>query len=201
MFRKIDRKEFFTRNAIEIAPDLLGKLFVKKDKNEYLAGIITETEAYCGIIDEASHSFKGRTNRNGAMFQEGGVIYVYFIYGNHFCVNIVTGQEGIGEAVLIRSMQPLSGIKLMQENRWKYSKRKFPITDDRKLLNGPGKICQAFNIDNSNNEKSLFGDNLFIAELDPSENIEYLQTERIGISKSKEFKWRFLVKDSEYVSR
>ena len=111
-------KSFYRRNVLDVAQDLLGRILVKVDKKEILSGKIVEVEAYDGDIDQAAHSFKGITKRNEIMFEAGGLLYVYFTYGNHFCCNVVTGAKGKGNAVLIRAVEPVLGINKMIKNRF-----------------------------------------------------------------------------------
>ena len=126
----------------------------------FLAGIIVEVEAYDGSVDEAAHTFIGKTKRNEIMFRQGGYLYVYFTYGVHFCSNVVTGKEGQGTAILIRALQPVSGIPEMINNRFgrdlKNDKEKLNLT------NGPGKICQAFKINKDHYGADLTGNEIFI---------------------------------------
>ena len=110
-------RSFYLQPALQVAQELLGKYFIRRIGKNLLIGKIVEVEAYRSN-DPASHSFRGKTNRNSVMFCEGGHLYVYFTYGMHFCVNIVTGKEGIGEAVLIRAVEPLVGIEMMKTNRY-----------------------------------------------------------------------------------
>ena len=128
----------FTRDAITLAADLLGCTLVRRYRGRTTSGIITETEAYPGGDDSASHSHAGhRSRRNESMYLPGGHCYVYLIYGMHHCVNIVSGAGDSGEAVLIRSLWPVDGIELMRRRR----ERRQP------LCAGPARLCQAMNID------------------------------------------------------
>jgi DNA-3-methyladenine glycosylase len=122
--RKLPR-DFYTRDVLRVARELPGKVFVKKRVDTILAGKIVEVEAYSGAADEAAHSFGGVTARNQVMFREGGILYVYFTYGMHYCCNVVTGREGEGNAVLLRAMEPLEGIETMMRNRFGESKKDF----------------------------------------------------------------------------
>lgn len=165
--------------------DFLGKYYK-------LSGIIVETEAYGHGNDPASHAFRNLTNRNKAMFGATGKTYVYFIYGNHYCFNIVAkNKERDAGAVLIRSVQPLEGISLM---------RIFRKTDNIvDLASGPGKLTQAFKINRNHNELDITDDNnLFFYLEDTQEGTDskifkVIETKRIGISSALEKKWRFIM--------
>jgi len=190
--------EFYQKDVLKIAPSLLGKYLVKKEGQKYLLGKIVEVEAYVDKIDEASHSFIGITKRNEVMFASGGKLYVYFIYGNHFCCNVVCGKEGVGSAVLIRALEPLQEMEVMAQRR--FQKSEVTGKEFLNLTNGPGKICKAFNITKDQNGIDLCGEEIFIAEGEkiPKKNI--IQAPRIGIKKSAELLWRFYLKDNPFVS-
>lgn len=196
--KKLPRK-FYTRDVLLVAEDLLGKILVKKDKDIVLSGIIVEVEAYDGEIDEAAHTFIGKTRRNEIMFGEGGFFYVYFTYGAHFCCNVVTGMEGKGTAVLIRAVEPLEGIEIMIKNRYgreiKSEKEKFNLTS------GPGKVCQAFSITKEHYGIDLTGDEIFILNNKKVQADEIGVSQRIGIKKSVRLPWRFFIKNNSYISR
>jgi len=192
-------RNFYTRNVIIVAKELLGKVLVKKEGKQLLSGLIVETEAYDGAIDEAAHTFTGRTKRNEIMFNEGGYFYVYFTYGNHFCCNVVTGKKNHGAAVLIRAVEPLDGIKQMAQNRF----GKILINDKEKinLTSGPGKICKAFNINKDHYGLDLLGSKIFILDNPRISNKDIIVSKRIGIKKSVDLLWRFYVKNNLYVSK
>jgi len=192
-------RNFYTRNVIIVAKELLGKVLVKKEGKQLLSGLIVETEAYDGAIDEAAHTFTGRTKRNEIMFNEGGYFYVYFTYGNHFCCNVVTGKKNHGAAVLIRAVEPLTGIKQMAKNRF----GKTSIDDEEKinLTSGPGKICKAFNINKDHYGLDLLGNKIFILDNPRISNKDITVSKRIGIKKSADLPWRFYIKDNPYVSK
>jgi DNA-3-methyladenine glycosylase len=192
-------RNFYTRNVIIVAKELLGKVLVKKEGEEYLSGLIVETEAYDGAFDEAAHTFIGRTKRNEIMFNEGGYFYVYFTYGNHFCCNVVTGKKNHGAAVLIRGVEPLTGIKQMAKNRFD----KILINDKEKinLTSGPGKVCKAFNINKDHYGLDLTGSRVFILDNPRIKNKNIVITKRIGIKKSADLPWRFYIEDNPYVSK
>jgi DNA-3-methyladenine glycosylase len=174
---------FFERNAIDVAAQMIGLRLTL----DGVGGIIVETEAYLAD-DPASHSFKGPTTRNSAMFGPAGRAYVYRIYGMHWCINAVCLP---GSAVLIRALQPVSGIDIMQERRRQH--------DQRQLCSGPGKLCEAIGIDGRHD-----GENLTTRPfaLQAAEQVPAILTgTRIGISKAAHQPWRFGLAGSPFVSR
>ena len=186
-------KDFYMQPCIRAAKELIGKILVRKKGSRVYSGIIVETEAYLGSRDAASHSFKGPTKRNEVMFGEAGNAYVYFTYGNHYCINAVTGRVGTAHAVLIRAVEPLEGIKYMQMNR---------KTDNvYNLCSGPGKLCEAMEINSKLNGVSLQGNEVFIAEPVDLKKRKVKSTIRIGISKNTEKMYRFIDPESPFVSR
>ncbi len=174
---------FFQRNAIEVAPDLIGCLLSYHN----VGGTIVESEAY-EIDDPASHSFRGLSKANAAMFGQPGNVYVYRSYGIHFCLNIVCRR---GSAVLIRAIEPVMGIPSMQERR--------RTSDIRLLCSGPGKLCQALGISLEDNEK-LIGKWPFSLSC-PTITASVVTGRRIGISKAVDLPWRFGLEASRFVSR
>jgi len=181
-------------SALDLAPRLLGALIVRQSPEGIRIGRIVETEAYLPD-DPASHSFKGPTPRCRTMFGRAGLAYVYRIYGIHHCLNLVTGPEGWGEAVLIRALEPLSGLDLMRTARGSLDTR------DAALTNGPGKLCQALGIDTTfDGEDLLASDRLSIMKGDaPPERI--VAKPRIGITQAADLPWRFLLEGNHHVSR
>ena len=169
-------KSFFKPKARIVAKELIGKIISYKN----LAGIITETEAY--EDDEASHAFR-RTKRSEIMHDSYGKFYIYFVYGNHYCLNITTYNKGPG-AVLIRALKPTKGISIMKKRR--------NCNDMNNLLNGPGKICQAFDINNKLNGSLI---NNKIKVLDNNLKFKIETSQRIGIKKAVNLKWRFFAKE------
>lgn len=194
------KKEFYKRDVLTVARNLLGKYLVKNTDGKILSGKIVETEAYDGRIDQAAHTFRGKTERNYIMFNEGGFFYVYFTYGNHFCCNVVTGFKDEGTAVLIRAIEPVEGIEIMTMNRYgriylKSEKEKFNLTS------GPGKLCKAMNITRSEYGLDLTGDRIYILNRRRIPDDHIVVTARIGIKKSAELPWRFYIKNNLFVSR
>ena len=179
---------FYQQPTVVLAKALLGKTIHRTlPDGAEISVRITETEAYHQDGDEASHSFRGRTERNAAMFGPSGCLYVYLIYGVHFCFNVVSEEEGIGAAVLIRAAEPLTGIDRIKKNR-------NGMQNMKNLLNGPGKLAQALQVDKSLNRHRLDQHPMILA---PGEEVQKDQIEittRIGISKSKEKLWRFVLK-------
>lgn len=168
---------------------LLGWKLVHDSPRARTAGYIVEVEAYTQD-DPASHTYRGITKRNEAMFQEAGSIYVYFTYGMHYCVNIVCGPKGRGEGVLIRALEPTDGIQMMEDRRG--------VTNKQLLTNGPGKLTQALGI-TAEFSGSILGDALhLVAGITPD---MIVQTQRIGISKAQEIPWRFYISGNPYISR
>jgi DNA-3-methyladenine glycosylase len=204
----IPNRRFYYRSTDLVAKDLLGKKLVRiinnsKDETYRLSGLIVETEAYGFDDDPASHAYRGITSRNIPMFGEVGCAYVYFTYGNYYCVNVCARCSNVkAGAVLIRALQPLEGIPIMKFLR--------NTDNELSLSSGPGKLTQALCIDKSLNGQDMTN---VITEL----HIEYgikpqriISSSRIGIRKAQEKKWRFILaaKDddnddlfSKYVSR
>lgn len=182
--------EELQKGAVYGAKALLGRELVTKSTDGVTAGIIVETEAYTQD-DPASHAFRGETKRNAAMFQSSGTIYVYFTYGMHYCVNIVCGDIGVGEAVLIRAIQPTVGIEIMEQRRG---------VSGIRIANGPAKLTQALGITLSENAHML-GNNITLKAGITVHADDITTGPRIGISKAQEELARFYIKDNIYVSR
>lgn len=182
--------------ATELAPRLIGHyLLALSPEGAVCGGRIVETEAY-HQDDEASHSYCGITNRNRVMFEAGGIAYVYRSYGIHWCFNVVCGSKDVGEAVLIRALEPLWGIHIMQKRRGLHVKR--PI----ELCNGPGKLCQALGITGEDNGQELSSQGpIILAKALEEKRPKIICSTRIGISKAVEKPWRFSLKDHPAVSR
>lgn len=184
-------QSFFTKEAPELAKSLLGCVLIHETEDGITAGIIVETEAY-SQEDAASHSFNGETPRTKIMFGPGGFAYVYFTYGMHYCFNVVSGPAGHGQAVLIRALEPIEGIELMKKRR---NKEELKI-----LCNGPAKLVQAMGITKQDYGRPLFEGKLRIQKSQHVKVSNIATGPRIGISKARDKKWRFWLKDSKFVS-
>ena len=181
-------RKFYNRPTLTVARELLGARLVRISDGMKLVGIISETEAYFGFDDLASHAKAGRTIRTDPMFGPPGLAYVYFTYGNHWMLNAVTEKEGFPAAVLIRAIQPLEGVDVMMERR-----------QGRDTL-GPGKLTQALGITKSENQADLTGtaSGLWIEAGVPVPNSRVTKGPRVGLNNTPEpwlsKPWRFLVK-------
>jgi DNA-3-methyladenine glycosylase len=184
-------RSFFSRYTPDVARELLGSVLVRKLEGDTTTGTIVEVEAYRGADDPASHAYRGITKRTAVMFGEAGHAYVYFTYGNHFCINVTTEGDGVAGAVLIRALAPLRGIEKMRERRG--------VEDVRNLTSGPGKLTKAMGINGSlNGEDLVRSRSLYLLEGKPARGIA--ASPRIGLSVAKETEWRFFIKGSEFVS-
>ncbi|MCX7984092.1 MAG: DNA-3-methyladenine glycosylase [Bacteroidetes bacterium] len=192
-------RSFYVRSTLTVAKELLGKYFIRIHGNQLLVGRIVEVEAY-RMDDPASHSYRGRTRRNDVMFWEGGHLYVYFTYGMHYCANVVTNNEGCGEAVLIRAVEPILGINHMVENRFPRNR----ILSEATLYNvtnGPAKFCQAFGITITENGYDLTNSPITICQPWSVHPFSIGSSTRIGIKQGKEKKWRFFIKKNRWLSQ
>jgi len=185
---------FYDKGTVAVARSLLGKRLVRVRGRAKLFGRIVEVEAYRGRDDPASHAYHGRTPRNKPMFGDSGHAYIYFTYGNHYCLNVTTQRPGVAGAVLIRAVEPLIGLSLMRQLR--------PAVPDLQLTNGPGKLTKAFAINKSLNEMDLTRPGpLYIGEPHEESSFVVGRSPRIGITSGKERLWRFYIKSNPYVSR
>jgi DNA-3-methyladenine glycosylase len=191
-------RSFFEPSASVVAPQLLGQLLIRRTPRGLAGGVIVETEAYL-TDDPACHAYRGRTKRNGAMYGEPGHAYVYFIYGNHWCFNTVCRPVGVGEAVLVRAIEPTLGEEFMSRQR--------PVANTRELTNGPGKLCQALLINRELDAADLCNARspIFIATHSRLEEVVALRgpkvtTTRIGLTKAAHLPLRFFLERSPWVS-
>ncbi len=184
---------FYARDTVQVAADLLGKRLVRVKNRCKMVGRIVEVEAYRGGDDPASHAFRGLTPRNRPMFGEPGHAYVYFTYGNHYCLNITTQEPGVPGAVLIRAIEPLAGLRPMRLLR--------PKVPDSHLTDGPGKLTKALGIDKSLNEVDVTNRGpLFVTESDETK-FEVGRSARVGIRQGTDRLWRFYIAGNLYVSK
>ena len=199
-------RDFYASDGLTLARDLLGKILVRREGERAAACVITETEAYMGVVDRASHAYGGRrTERTETMYRAGGVSYVYLIYGLYSCMNITASREGNAEAVLIRAGLPAFGEDLLLSNLRRTSRARkaaFPDSPDAwsgkewaKRLAGPGRFCAAMGITRADNGRTLYGDPGFYL-LDEGIRPETVLTgPRIGIDyagEDREKPWRFV---------
>lgn len=188
-------REFFRRDTVTVARELLGKLLVRVLRGKVLAGRIVEVEAYGGLDDPASHAYRGNRGRAKIMFGEVGYAYVYFTYGNHFCLNVVAKDEKTpAGAVLFRALEPLIGVEEMMANRG--------VSDFFKVTSGPGRLTKALNITRQQNGVDLARKGeLFLAEGWLRHDEKICVSNRIGISAAKNRPWRFYICGNPHVSK
>ncbi|MFL0269498.1 DNA-3-methyladenine glycosylase [Candidatus Clostridium radicumherbarum] len=202
--KKLNR-DFYMRDSVTVAKDLLGKYLVNKAEGEEIIGKIVEVEAYMGPKDKAAHSYNNRrTERNEVMYGLGGFSYVYFIYGMYHCMNVVVEEIGKPQAILIRALEPISNMDAMAINRYNKSKEELNKSEVKGLTNGPGKLCRALKIDRMDNAKNLCGDELYIMSDENKASFEMVSTTRINIDYAEEaafYPWRFYIKNNPYVSK
>lgn len=185
---------FYRRGTVELARELVGTLLMHDSPSGRAVGRIVETEAYLSEGDPASHSHRGRTDRNDSMFACAGTAYVYLIYGVHRCLNVVTAEEGVGEAVLLRALEPLEGLDVMAARRG--------TSTVRSLCSGPGKLAQAMGVSGEHDGVSLLNGalGLYAPEAD-AEGAKVAAGPRVGISRATELPLRFWLAGSPFVSR
>ena len=191
-------RSFYEEETVTVAKTLLGCYLVHREGNMTTSGIIVETEAYLQQ-DPAAHSFHGRTPGNSVLFGPAGHAHLFFVYGRYWCMNVVTGRGAGGEAVLLRALEPEEGIPVMQKRRG--------FKDLELLCSGPGRLTQALAITGKYNGRPLDAGPLQIWSPDsisgkgviPQQ--EVVQTTRVGISRAREFPYRFFLKGNPYVSR
>lgn len=187
-------RAFFARPVLEVARDLLGCVLVRESAEGRVAGVIVETEAY-SESDPGSHAFRGRTARNAPMFEAPGRAYVYFTYGMHFCVNVVTDADGHAGAVLLRAVEPIEGADVMRARRGGEKVR------DRDVARGPARLTQAFAIGREQNRADLTLPPLYICAGERLPVRSVRATPRIGLGRAQDGRrWRFVVHGSPWVS-
>lgn len=193
------KEEFFDRDPRRVARTLLGKLLIRTTPGAVLAGRIVETEAYLGKGDEAAHSFIGKTPRNAVMFGPPGRAYVYFIYGNHFCLNASCLRDGVAGGVLFRAIEPVVGVERMAAARGVSVEKE---SDLRKISSGPGRMAEAFGVTRErDNDKSFVSRQSDLRIGDDGYRVRrVIATTRIGIVKSAAMPLRFVIAGNKFVS-
>jgi DNA-3-methyladenine glycosylase len=191
-------RDFYTgSDVVQIAKDLLGKVIVTNIEGQITSGIITETEAYAGPIDKASHAYKNKkTNRTKTMFETGGIAYVYLIYGIHHLFNFVTNIKGIPHAVLLRGIVPIEGLEIMQKRRNTLKKNKFTL--------GPGTASQALGITTALDGVDLLGDKIWVEDRGIQiQSTKIITQPRIGVDYAGEhakWEWNFKLEMDLFVN-
>jgi DNA-3-methyladenine glycosylase len=195
-------RSFYNRDARKVARELLGKVLVRREKGRVLAGRIVEVEAYLGINDPAAHAAAGRTARNEVLFGPPGHAYVYFIYGNHYCLNFSCEPEGKAGCVLIRALEPLHGIERMARLRGlKFDGPPATPSQLRRLTSGPGRLCQAMAITRArHNGKDVSTEGNLVIIDDGFRPQKISRTPRVGITKAAEEKRRYVISGNPFVS-
>ena len=200
--KKLSR-EFYNRDSIIVAKELLGKVLVHEIEGQKISARIVETEAYMGVVDKAAHSYNGkRTPRVEVMYGDPGYSYVFMIYGLHCCFNVVVNEKEIPQAILVRAVEPIHGMEWMAQKRFGKTYEQLTKSQRKSLTNGPGKLCGALSIDRNLNGLDLCDDVVYIEEGE-SEVFNIVTTKRIGIDyagEAKDFPWRFYIEGNEYVS-
>jgi DNA-3-methyladenine glycosylase len=196
---KILDRAFFKQNIIPLSQALVGKILVRHTPEGIVKARIVEAEAYCGLVDKACHAYGGKkTDRTKWMYPVGGHVYIYSIYGNNYCLNVTSGEEGDPSAVLIRAVEPVENLELIK--KW----RNLPKLSGsgKELCNGPGKVGKALNLDKNLNGLDLtLGKDLYI--IDNTDPFEMEISTRINIDYAEEDKdkpWRYFIKKNVFVS-
>ena len=204
----IIQSPFFAQSTLAVARALLGQCLVREFDGQRLSGLIVETEAYIGPNDSASHASKGRTPRTAVMFGPPGRTYVYFIYGLYHLLNIVTEAEGFPAAVLIRAIEPVEGVAVMQVNRHILTPTSLRSSHKERemLTNGPARLCQALQIDRSlNNWDVSLGEKLWLEPGDAIPDAAVAAGPRIGVDYARPTDrtapWRFWIHGNRFVSK
>jgi DNA-3-methyladenine glycosylase len=200
---KLLRRAFFNRDPRLVCRDLLGKLIVRREGEQRIAGRIVEVEAYLGADDLAAHAAAGHTERNSVLFGPPGHAYVYFIYGVHHCLNISCLPSGQAGCILVRALEPVSGIREMSRGRQLPDMELISQHDFRKLTSGPGRLCEALGITRKrDNGKDMVSVRSDLQVMDDGYKVaEIAVTPRIGITKSAEMPLRYVIAGNQFVSR
>jgi DNA-3-methyladenine glycosylase len=195
-------REFFNRDVVSVARELLGKLLIRREGRTLLAGRVVEDEAYLGADDPAAHAYAGQTARNFVLFGPPGRAYVYFIYGNHYCLNVSCTPEGQGGGVLFRAIEPVFGLEAMAHARGIELPDSPRTTQLRMISSGPGRMSEALDITRQrDNDKDLTSrkSDLWLAD-DGFRPERIVATPRIGITKAVEKPLRFSIRGNPFVS-
>lgn len=186
-------REFYLRDGLTVARELIGKKLVTRSADGLTSGIIVETEAYMGALDAAAHSYRGKTERTKIFFGAGGFVYVYLIYGRNLCTNVVCNVADVPEAVLIRALEPVDGVELMKIRRGKKNLRE--------LCSGPGKLSQALGVTKNFYGADLCGNEIFIETTNFQADIA--ATRRINVDyagAAANYPWRFIAAGNSFIS-
>lgn len=201
--KKLSR-DFYERDSVSVARELLGKYLIHNIDGEQLAGKIVEVEAYMGPEDKAAHSYNyRRTPRTEIMYGPPGYAYIFRIYGMYNCMNVVTAGIDEPQAVLIRALEP-ADIDRISVRRYGKSCEQLRNSQIISLTNGPGKLCLGLGVDMSNYGDDLCGDRLYITEGCSDDKFEIVSSERINIDYADEaiyYPWRFYIKGNRFVSK
>jgi DNA-3-methyladenine glycosylase len=200
---KLLLRAFFNRDPRIVSRELLGKLIVRREGRRQLAGRIVEVEAYLGAGDLAAHAAAGHTARNAVIFGPPGHAYVYFIYGVHYCLNISCLPAGDAGCVLIRALEPVSGIAAMANARGLADLDLTSARDLRKLASGPGKLCEALGITRPrDNDKDMLSAASDLQVMSDGFRVQdVVVTQRIGITKAAELPLRYVIAGNLFVSK
>lgn len=204
--------DFFKKDGISVAKGILGKYLIREYDNKKIVTKIVETEGYMGISDKAAHVYKDKkTDRTKPLYLDGGHIYIYLIYGMYYCLNLSANIENIPECVLIRAVEPISGLEDISYNRFGKNYKNLSNYQKKNITNGPGKLCMALNINKDLNSKNILGHELYISnfyydgdkKIYSDNDFEIETSKRINIDyaeEAKDYLWRFYIKDNKYVS-
>jgi DNA-3-methyladenine glycosylase len=200
---KLLQRSFFNRDPRIVARELLGKLIVRREDRKQLLGRIVEVEAYLGAGDLAAHAAAGNTARNSVLWGPPGHAYVYFIYGVHYCLNISCLPAGEAGCILIRALEPVSGIREMAEARGLADLDLTSARELRKLTSGPGKLCEALGITRPrDNDKDMVSPESDLQVMSDGFRIaDVAVTPRIGITKSAELPLRYVIAGNAFISK
>ena len=190
---KLSNLFYQRQNVLNISKDILGKLLCTKIDGEFTAGIITDIEAYRGLNDKASHAYNNKkTNRTKIMYEDGGITYVYICYGIHYLLNIITNKKNTPDAILIRGIKPVSGLKTMMD-------RRNNTIINKKFTSGPATVTQALGVNLNHNNTSLQKDLIWIEDIDKKiKKHNIISSTRIGIDYAGDdalLPYRFYIKN------